>query len=1060
MTNVPKTSERCYRELFETTQDGILLIDSKTGIIVDVNKSLIRLSGYSRKDFFEKHIWELTIFKDIVASKGHFAKWRNKQHVQFEDVELKTKNGEKIAIDFTANAYKTEGAAFMQCSIHDVTERKQAEEGVTNSEAQLRLIFDHAIDGILIADQETKRFVMANPALCQLLGYSEKEILKLEVNDIHPKKQLPMVLDQFKKQAQGKIKIAKDIPCQRKDGTIIYSDVAASPIKIGKRMFLVGFFRDTSKRKETEDALQKSEKRYHDIFETSKDALMLLDDKHFFDCNRATLEMFGYKTVEEFCKKHPGQVSPPLQPDGTPSIKLANKRIADTFKKGSNRFEWAHRRKDGKDFPAFVLLVPFELEGKKVLQATVRNITEDKRMEQELGINLHSLECMDLVSQAIQKTSNIEEMTNNVLKVVLKIFDCDRAWLFYPCVPDAPFFRVPMEVTKPEYPGAKILNVDLPMPTDMAQNLRELLETDEPVTYTIGTEKPINKMTAKKFGVKSQMMIALYPKSGQAWAFGIHQCSYPRFWTPEEKRLMKEISLRLTDALSSLLAHKNLQENERKLKDAQRLAHIGNWTLELSTNKLSWSDEIYRIFEIPPKKSGTSYKAFLKIVHPDDRDFVNKAYTDSVKDKTPYEILHRLLMKDGRIKYVTECCETSYAPDGSPIASVGTVQDITALKEAEGLLKESKDQAEAILSSIGDGVVACDKNGKIILFNHIASELSGVAIEKAMGQHYKKILQFAKETTGKVGKDFIGEAIAEGHVTFMVNHTVIINKNGERTPVTNSASPILNKSGAISGCVVTFRDVTEAQKMDKAKTEFVSLASHQLRTPLTSIKWITEMFLNGDIGPITATQKDSLKIVNKASQRMVALIRALLNVSRLELGTFSITTEPLEISKVVDDTVVDFNMQIKDKKIKIIKKYSSKLPTTTSDPILLKIIIQNLISNAINYSTPETSLTIKIGKDKNNFLLTVSDHGIGIPKKDQSKVFTKLFRASNAQLFQTDGTGLGLYLTKSIIDSVGGKIWFDSEANKGSSFHVQLPLKGMTPRKGAKPLETGSAFFR
>ena len=1060
MTNAPKPSERCYRELFETAQDGILLVDSKTGSIVDVNKSLIELSGYSKKDFFEKHIWELTIFKDIVASKSHFAKWRNKQHVQFEDVELKTKTGEKIAIDFTANEYEAEGEKFMQCSIHDVTKREQAEEGLANSEAQLRLIFDHAIDGILIADQETKRFVMANPAICQLLGYSEKEILKLRVTDIHPKKQLPMVLDQFKKQAQGKIKIAKDIPCQRKEGTIIYSDVAASPIKIGKRMFLVGFFRDTSKRKETEDALQKSEKRYHDIFETSKDALMLLDHKSFFDCNRATLEMFGYKTVEEFCKKHPGQVSPPLQPDGTPSIKLANKRIADTFKKGSNLFEWVHRRKNGADFQASVLLVPFEREGKKVLQATVRDITGSKHLEQQIGANLHFLKSMDQVSRAIQRTSNIEKMTNNVLKVVLKIFDCDRAWLFYPCSPDAPFFRVPMEVTKPEYPGAKTLNVDLPMPTDMAQNLRELLKSDEPMTYTVGTERPINKLSAKNFGVKSQMMMALHPKSGKPWVFGMHQCSTARTWTPEEMRLMEEIGRRLTDSLSSLLAHKDLQENERKLKDAQHLAHIGNWTLDLMTDKLSWSNEIYRIFEISPKKFGASYKAFLQGVHPEDRDFVNKAYADSLKDKTRYNISHRLLMKDGRVKYVTECCETSYSSDGKPLVSVGTIQDITELKEAEELLKESKDRAEAILSSIGDAVVACDKAGKIILFNHVASELSGVTIEKAMGQHYKNILSFAKENTGEIGEDFIGKAIVEGHVTFMVNHTVIISKEGERTPVTNSASPIFDKSGAISGCVVTFRDITETQIMDKAKTEFVSLASHQLRTPLTSIKWITEMFLKGEIGTITGKQRESLKIICKASQRMVALIRALLNVSRLELGTFSITTEPLEISKVLDDTVADFDLQLKAKKIKIVKNYASKLPTTTADPILLKIIIQNLISNAINYSSPKTPITIKIEKDKHNFLLTVSDHGIGIPKKDRSKVFTKLFRANNAQLFQTDGTGLGLYLTKSIIDSVAGKIWFDSEVNKGSKFYVQLPLAGMIPRKGAKPLETGSAFFR
>jgi len=157
-------------------------------------------------------------------------------------------------------------------------------------------------------------------------------------------------------------------------------------------------------------------------------------------------------------------------------------------------------------------------------------------------------------------------MMNDTLETALQIFDCDRSWLFYPCDPYAESFRVPMEITRPEYPGAGILNADVPMPPDMALNLRETLESEGPVTFGLCTDRPVNKVSAEQFGVQSMMMVALYPKSGKPWAFGMHQCSYTRVWTSEEQRLFLEISRRLADTLTGLLSHRDLQESEDKLR--------------------------------------------------------------------------------------------------------------------------------------------------------------------------------------------------------------------------------------------------------------------------------------------------------------------------------------------------------------------------------------------------------------------------------------------------------------------------------------------------------------
>jgi len=368
-------------------------------------------------------------------------------------------------------------------------------------------------------------------------------------------------------------------------------------------------------------------------------------------------------------------------------------------------------------------------------------------------------------------------------------------------------------------------------------------------------------------------------------------------------------------------------------------------------------------------------------------------------------------------------------------------------------LAEAKTRAEAILASIGDAVMACDVDGKILVFNSVAEKMTGFSFKEVVGRHFKYSLNFISEKDEKPIIDFITKTIKTGISATMTNHTLLITKKGQKIPVADSAAPIINDKGKTIGCVVVFSDVTKEREIDKTKTEFVSLASHQLRTPLASINWISEMFLNKDFGKITGKQEESIAMIHKSSQRMVGLISALLNVSKLELGTFTINPTPVKLSSVVDEIVQELNLQIKGKKLVVIKDYKQEGPPINADLILIKIICQNLLTNAVNYSFSKTNIKVKIIKDEQRYLLTVENKGIGIPKEDEKKIFFKLFRASNAQSIDTDGTGLGLYMVKSILDAVGGKIWFNSIEGEDTIFSVELPLGGMKAKTGTKNLE-------
>lgn len=207
------------------------------------------------------------------------------------------------------------------------------------------------------------------------------------------------------------------------------------------------------------------------------------------------------------------------------------------------------------------------------------DITERKLAEQERQANLKFFEAMDEVNRTLHGTNDLEQMMGNVLGLVLKILDCDRAFLMYPCDPEAASWRVPVERNRPEYPGVLALGLEVPMTCDVARTLRILLAADSPVKFGPGTPNPLPEDVSERFGFKCFMSMALRPNVGKPWQFGVHQCSRARIWSQEEERLLQEIGRRLADALSSLLSYRDLRESETKYRRLVDAANEGIWAI-------------------------------------------------------------------------------------------------------------------------------------------------------------------------------------------------------------------------------------------------------------------------------------------------------------------------------------------------------------------------------------------------------------------------------------------------------------------------------------------------
>lgn len=243
----------------------------------------------------------------------------------------------------------------------------------------------------------------------------------------------------------------------------------------------------------------------------------------------------------------------------------------------------------------------------------------------------------------------------------------------------------------------------------------------------------------------------------------------------------------------------------------------------------------------------------------------------------------------------------------------------------------------------------------------------------------------------------------------------------------------------------------EQAELEQAKNEFLALASHQLRTPISAISWVSELLLQGDTGTLSSTQQDHIRQIYTSNQRSAAIVDAMITVSNLQSGTLSMRLEPTNIKEICARVVSSQKELLeKPKELTVVETYDN-IPEISCDPSLLHTIIQNLVSNAFKYTPSGGSVTISLTQhaekiaptSQGSIRLVVKDTGYGIPKSQQPKIFAKLFRAENIKEVDTDGTGLGLFIVKTILEQVGGHITFTSKENKGSTFTVTLPLEGM-----------------
>lgn len=381
-----------------------------------------------------------------------------------------------------------------------------------------------------------------------------------------------------------------------------------------------------------------------------------------------------------------------------------------------------------------------------------------------------------------------------------------------------------------------------------------------------------------------------------------------------------------------------------------------------------------------------------------------------------------------------------------------TLKKTKKIQKAYLDLATEKRKLETTLESIGDGAFVIDVDGRLTFFNKIAEELTGERKEDVLGKSYRTVLKFVREKDRSPNYTFIENALTKNTITHIQNHTILVSKDGGEIPVADSAAPIHDASGNVIGCIVVFRDVTREYAIDKAKTEFISLASHQLRTPLSAIKWSLETELDGSLGKLSGEQEEFIQNAYSAAQRMTILVNSLLNISRIETERLAVKPEPTDLALFCKQILTELQPIITQKEHEMQFLKPDTFPVVTTDPKLLHEVVTNLLSNAIKYTPNRGTIVLGLELRGPNVVVTVKDNGLGIPKAQQQRIYEKFFRADNVVGVDTEGTGLGLYIVKRLVEVLEGNIWFESEEKKGTTFFVAIPLKGIGGRAGEKSL--------
>ncbi len=700
-----------------------------------------------------------------------------------------------------------------------------------------------------------------------------------------------------------------------------------------------------------------------------------------------------------------------------------------------------------------------------------------KQTKKELQENVQFLESLEKANQIIHSSTDLDQMMQDFIEWVLELFECDRAWLLYPCDPNAPSFQIPIEACRPEFPGGNALNLTIPMSPQVQEDIVDILNSDGPITSGPGNEKAIFTDTYSEFRVQSQMFMSIHPRVGNVWMLGVHQCSFARVWNNYESRLFKEIGRRIEDGLSTLLYSRNLVESEEKYRHLVENNNEVIFSVDMDGHFTYISRAIEDITGYPPQE--VLGNTFHQHVYPDDLPILTENFRHILAGNAK-SIEYRIIDKAGKILWVSSHSSAVYHGD-KVVGFSGITTNINERKQAEKALQENEFFFSQMFEQSSTSTCLYNPEGFVVKVNSEFCKMFGVDEKAIIDRGYNLFEDQAAKDAGIIPlTKRIFETKQANKWEFSFDIDLASSSTGKETSKAGKmylevfGYPILDDEGELQYVVLQHYNITEKRKTQEHLVQNEKMMSvgglaagmaHELNNPLGGIIQGTQNVLRRfspdlksnhqaaeDFGidlenlqqymqkrEIHAFLNGILDSGKKASQ----IILSMLQFSRSSESRKSQVSIITLIENVLELAGKDYNLkkEYDFRNINITREFDADLPLMPCTETEIEQVILNLLNNASYAMADKKSddppqIILRVKDEKETLRIEVEDNGPGMDEETMKRVFEPFFTTKPVG----KGTGLGLSVSYMIItNNHQGKMEIESEPGSGTKFIIQLP---------------------